>query len=150
MGQHDLGRAGLCQRHGKPGGILVAEVALFSQNALLQIIGIGAAAERLDVVIGFQHRQVHAGQDLGCLVGDISRVRQKPHTAVGGIHTVIAGTGSVMGGGEGGDGAGLQGKRLTKIHGPEPVLNARQAVGQPPAGGRGAIDGKSGPFQQRL
>ena len=128
MSQYDLGSAGLRQSYGELGGDLVAEVALGTQDTLLQVIGIGAAAEGFHIVVGLQHRQVHAGQEFRRLVGDIAGVRQDANTAVGGIHPAAAGAGGVMGGGKSGDGAAADLRGLTGAEFPAPVLNTGQPI----------------------
>ena len=97
MGQDDLRCAALRQNGGKAGGVLIAEMALGAQNPLFQIVGIGPAAEGLDVMVGLQHRQIHALQDVGGLVGDVAGIRQHAHSAVAGVQPEAAGAGGVMG-----------------------------------------------------
>ena len=52
VGQNDVTGAVFRQCDGKVGGILVAQVTLKTQNALLQVIGIGAGAKRLYIMVG--------------------------------------------------------------------------------------------------
>lgn len=141
VGQNEFRCPGLRQCDGEPGGVLVAEVALVPQNALFQIIGIGAAAKRLHIVIGLQNRQVHAGEDRGCLVGDIAGVRQNADAAAGGVQPEAAGAGGVMGGGKGGDqtipqGRGWQrGSSRTRSSSPaRRQQRLRQGLGRGPDG----------------
>ena len=72
-------------------------MALCAQNPLFQIVGVGPAAEGLDVVVGLQHRQIHALQNVGSLVGDVAGIRQDTAGAAGGVPPETTGTGSVMG-----------------------------------------------------
>lgn len=80
----------------KRGGVLIGKMSLGTQNSLLEIVGIRAAAQGFDVMIGLQEHQVHAGQNLLGFVRDIAGVGQQSHGAVGGIDPIAAAARSVM------------------------------------------------------
>ena len=150
MCQHDLRRTALCQGSGETGGIGVAEMALGPQDALLQIVGIGAAAEGLDVVIGLQHRQVHPQQGVGGLVGDIAGVRQDAHGTVLRVQPEAAGARRVMGGGDRRHGAFPDGPGAAEVQRLQPRLHGRQPPGQLPARPLCGEDRGIAALQQRL
>ena len=124
MGQNDLRGAIVRQGHGETGGVLVAEVTFAAQDALLEIVGVGAAAQRLNVVIGFQNGQIYSRQDLGGLLRHIAGVSQKTDTAVRGVNAVSAGTGSIMRDGKGCDRAVRKGGVAAEGQFPAPILQS--------------------------
>ena len=150
VGQDDVGGAVFRQRYGEAGGGIVAEMTLAAQNALLQIVGIGAGLQSLHIVVGLQKGQVHTGQSVRGFFGDISGVRQQAHAAVRRIKAVAAGAGSVMGGGKGGDRAAAQIKSDVSGKGTEPFAALGQPEAEVPGGVLAGEDGEPAPLQQGL
>ena len=71
-------------------------MSLSTENALFEIIRIGAAAQRLHIVVGLQNCQVHTRQHCCRFLRHIAGVRQNPHASAGSVQTETAGAGGVM------------------------------------------------------
>ena len=146
MGQHDVAGTVFRQCDGELGGVLVAQVTLKAQNALLQVIGIGTGAKGLYIVVEFQNRHVHAGQQIQRLVGDVAGVGEKAYAAALCIQPPAAGAGGVMGGGDGLYVDLPQSDSSLRLH--EPGFDPRKPAVKFPAGPRRGKDGAIRLFQQ--
>ena len=130
MGQDNLRGPGLRQGHGEGGGVPVAQVPPGAQNAPLQIIGIGTAFQGLHVVVGLQHRHVHAGENLRRLGRNRAGVRQQTQTALLCVKPPAAGPRRVVGGGEGGDPAVRQGNSAAERDLPQAAFRPGEPLRQ--------------------
>ena len=125
-------------------------MALCAQNPLFQIVGVGPAAEGLDVVVGLQHRQIHALQNVGSLVGDVAGIRQDTDGAAGGVQPETTGTGSVMGCGKCRHGKLSDRLGDAEVQRVQPCLCAGQPPGQLPGGPLGGKNRGGAALEQRL
>ena len=122
VGKDDLLRAPPRHLHGKAGGIVVGEVSVSAQDALLEIVGVGTRAQPLHVVVALQHQKIYTCQDVEGLVGDVAGVGQDAHAAAFALHPVVHAAPRVVGGGEGRHGEAADGEGFTGAHGMHPVL----------------------------
>ena len=126
---------------GVAGGVGVAQVAAGAQHPLLEGVGVGTGEEHVHVVVALQHQQLRPQQGPAGLLGDIPRVREVAHPAVGQGQVQGGALAAVVAGGQQGQ------RRRPRLHSlaqgdrTQQILHTRQPVGQLAARPRRAEDG---------
>ena len=106
VAEDDPGGAAVVVAGEEFGGGVVGEVADAGEDALLDRPGVGAVAEHLEVVVGFEQQDVDAlegGLDVGGHVAEVGGDGHADGFGVG-LEDEAAGVGGVVGDGEGRDG----------------------------------------------
>jgi hypothetical protein len=75
MGEHYITRVAVVIFPEKAGHLIVREVAYLAHNALLQLPGVGARFETVEVVIRFEHEGIATSQRFGDRLRYMAQIR---------------------------------------------------------------------------
>lgn len=140
MGQNDGAGAGPDGCAGQGGPRLVGQVAVVTQDAPLEGVGVGAGLDPVHVVVGFHHQKIrtgHAGEDR---FGDHPQVGDHGGLPAAVRDGVAHGFRRVVEGGEGLHRQTAHGEGPAGGAGVEHILQGGDAVAQMPSGAGAGVD----------